>query len=221
MAPVGCSDAGASRRTRAPYKSVSTQTTAPPAPMEPPQPTLHLHIANSIHGVTIAIPCASAPSAVASSATVTASQGFALRIEPERVPEPPRRIPGPCDALLRRVSTLPPELPRQEQLFPMPVERGNMGYSIEWRKVMARLDSPDVVRVTSSLERSLLHSFVQIFLFFCEERVTHDYAFEEISKMVRMASTADPQDLDMNLLKIWSKFMRSYMHLPSYYNAEE
>ncbi|OBZ72783.1 hypothetical protein A0H81_06968 [Grifola frondosa] len=87
MAPVGCSDAGASRRTRAPYKSVSTQTTAPPAPMEPPQPTLHLHIANSVHGVTIAIPCASAPSAVASSATVTASQGFALRIEPERVPD--------------------------------------------------------------------------------------------------------------------------------------
>ncbi|OBZ72784.1 hypothetical protein A0H81_06967 [Grifola frondosa] len=95
---------------------------------------------------------------------------------------------------------------------------------------MARLDSPDVVRVTSSLERSLLHSFAQIFLFFCEERVTHDYAFEEISKMVRMASTADPQDLDMNLLKIvryarehlpWSKFMRSYTHLPSYYNAEE
>ncbi|OBZ65061.1 hypothetical protein A0H81_14945 [Grifola frondosa] len=68
------------------------------------------------------------------------------------------------------------------------------------------------------------------FPLFCEERVTHDYAFEEISKMVRMASTADPQDLDMNLLKIvryarehlpWSKFMRSYTHLPSYYNAEE
>ncbi|OBZ69798.1 hypothetical protein A0H81_10540 [Grifola frondosa] len=199
--------------------------------MEPPQPTLHLHIANSVHGVTIAIPCASAPSAVASSATVTASQGFALRIEPERVPD---ASPDASQGLAMRVEHerhmdgslsvqyyvelvhYPQNFLARNGCFPCPLREETWAIRLSGAK--------------SWLASTARMCFAQIFLFFCEERVTHDYAFEEISKMVRMASTADPQDLDMNLLKIvryarehlpWSKFMRSYTHLPSYYNAEE